>query len=199
MVRVAISVEGTTEERFVELVLAPFFETKNIYLQPISMHGNMSVDRVKSEVEKLIYNFDYVTTLYDFYGFKKLNESETKLSLEQRICNAVKEEVRDKLIPYIQMYEYEGLLFSSPEIIASVLQDPALLVWANNILNEFNNDPEQINNSKETAPSKRLEGSTEYRKTTHGPNIAKQIGLDKLREMCAGFNEWLLKLEGLAT
>jgi len=181
MVRVAISVEGTTEERFV------------------SMHGNMSVDRVKSEVEKLIYNFDYVTTLYDFYGFKKLNESETKLSLEQRICNAVKEEVRDKLIPYIQMYEYEGLLFSSPEIIASVLQDPALLVWANNILNEFNNDPEQINNSKETAPSKRLEGSTEYRKTTHGPNIAKQIGLDKLREMCAGFNEWLLKLEGLAT
>ena len=199
MVRVAISVEGTTEERFVELVLAAYFQTKNIYLQPVSMGGNVSVDRIKSEVEKLIYNFDYVTTLYDFYGFKKLNEGETKTSLEQRIHNAVKEDVREKLIPYIQMHEYEGLLFSSPDIMASVLQNPALSVWANNILSEFHNDPEQINNSKETAPSKRLEGHTAYRKTTHGPNIAKQIGLDKLREMCAGFNGWLLQLEGLAT
>jgi hypothetical protein len=34
------------------------------------------------------------------------------------------------LIPYVQMYEFEGLLFSSPSAIASVLQNDGLESWA---------------------------------------------------------------------
>ena len=97
------------------------------------------------------------------------------------------------------MYEFEGLLFSSPEHIAVVLQGESLKVWANNILISFNNNPEKVNNSVETAPSKRLEKFTNYRKTTHGPNIAQQIGLEKMRTMCTGFNDWLTELEKLVS
>ena len=97
------------------------------------------------------------------------------------------------------MYEFEGLLFSSPEAIALVLQDESLNAWANNILEDFDNNPEKVNNSTETAPSKRFEKSTNYRKTTHGPNIAKQIGLVKMRDMCSGFDHWLTTLEGLVS
>ncbi len=197
MVRIGISVEGPTEERFVKTVLAPYLVVKNIYITPISMGGGVNVDKVKSELKKIAFSFDYVTTLYDFYGFSRKEDGETKVTLEQRIIDAAHDGVKDKLIPYIQMYEFEGLLFSSPEAIANVLMDEQLSEWATEILNEFNNNPELINDSIETAPSKRLERDTSYRKTTHGPNIASATGIDKIRAMCPGFDAWLSQLEGL--
>jgi hypothetical protein len=157
MVRIGISVEGTTEERFTKILLEPYLSQKNIYVTPVSLNGNVSIDRLKHELENLAYSFDYITTFYDFYGFKRRDAGETKATLESKILGSIKEELRGKLIPYIQMYEFEGLLFSSPEAIALVLQGKALHEWANNILVEFNNDPEKVNDSTETAPSKRLE------------------------------------------
>lgn len=198
MVRIGISVEGTTEERFIKILLEPYLSQKGIYVTPVCINGNVSVDRVKHEIEKLAYSFDYVTTFYDFYGFKHKNLDETKVTLESKIRESVKEGLREKLIPYIQMYEFEGLLFSCPESIATVLQDEALYSWANKVLIEFENNPEKINNSRETAPSKRFELAAKYRKTTHGPNISKQIGLAKMRKMCTGFDDWLTNLEALS-
>jgi len=198
MVRIGISVEGPTEEIFVKKVLAPYLLVRQIVITPISMGGGVNVDKARGELKKIANSFDYVTTLYDFYGFSRKEDGETKASLEQRILDAAHEGVQDKLIPYVQMYEFEGLLFSSPEAISNVLMDEQLNQWAVEILAEFDNNPELINNSVETAPSKRLERDTGYRKTTHGPNIAKQIGIDKIREMCPGFNDWVTRLEGLA-
>ncbi len=188
MVRIGISVEGVTEERFIKGLLTPYLASKGIFATPISLDGNISVDRVKHELKRLVHSFDYTSTFYDFYGFKHKEFNETKLTLEQKIHSAVDSELKHKLIPYVQMYEFEGLLFSSPEAIASQLQDEKLHQWASAILLEFNNNPELVNNSKETAPSKRLEANTIYRKTTHGPNIAKEIGVDKIRAMCSGFD-----------
>jgi|APLak6261658528_1056013.scaffolds.fasta_scaffold23270_1 hypothetical protein len=198
MVRIAISVEGMTEERFIKILLEPHLSQKGIYVTPVPLNGNVSVDRVRHELENLAYSFDYITTFYDFYGFQRKVDGETKTTLESRIHRSIKEELRVKLIPYIQMYEFEGLLFSSPEAIASVLQGKSLHEWANKILFEFNNNPERVNNSTETAPSKRFKEFTNYRKTTHGPNIAQQIGVTGIRNMCSGFDEWLKKLEDLA-
>jgi hypothetical protein len=147
MVRIAISVEGMTEERFIKILLEPHLSQKGIYVIPVPLNGNVSVDRVRHELENLAYSFDYITTFYDFYGFQRKVDGETKTTLESRIHRSIKEELRVKLIPYIQMYEFEGLLFSSPEAIASVLQDKSLHEWANKILFEFNNNPERVNNS----------------------------------------------------
>ncbi len=197
MVRIGISVEGPTEERFTKMVLAPYLAAKNIDITPVSLGGNVSVDRIKSELKRLCNNFDYVTTFYDFYGFKKKQESENKQSLEQRIQETMHAGVKPKLIPYVQMYEFEGILFSCPESVQQILNEPGVTAWCQQVLDEFNGNPEAINNSPETAPSKRLESKTGYRKTTHGPNIAKEIGIDQLRAMCTGFNDWLAKLETL--
>ena len=43
--------------------------------------------------------------------------------------------------------------------------------------------------------SKRLIAKTSYIKTVHGPEIAKEIGLDVLRKKCIGFGRWLDELE----
>ena len=197
MVRIGISVEGPTEERFVKAVLGPYLSVKGLYVTPISMGGDVSVDRAKSELQKMANSFDYVTTIYDFYGFKNKAINENKASLESRLEDAVHEGVKPKLIPYVQMYEFEGILFSCPEAMERGLNESGVKEWSQSVLDEFNSDPETINNSRETAPSKRLEKHTGYRKTTHGPNIAAEIGIEKIRERCIGFDAWLNKLEAL--
>jgi len=180
MVRVGISVEGTTEERFVQKSLVPYFALKDIFIQPVSMSGKVNLARVKNEIEKLAYNFDYVTTLYDFYGFKGADVNETKQSLEEKVKNSLKAEIQRKCVPYIQMYEFEGLLFSSPDIVGSVLGDDEYATWAQGVLDAFHGDPESINNSEQTAPSKRFN---------------KNTGLQNIRDVCSGFDDWINKIE----
>jgi len=57
--------------------------------------------------------------------------------------------------------------------------------------------PEEINDSQQTAPSKRIlsifEGA--YSKTEHGPIIAGVIGIDAIRAKCPAFHEWVGKLQ----
>lgn len=57
--------------------------------------------------------------------------------------------------------------------------------------------PEMINNSPETAPSKRLiDAIPDYDKIVFGNCVVMDIGLEKIREKCPLFNEWVEKLEG---
>jgi len=57
--------------------------------------------------------------------------------------------------------------------LANVLQEDKWDPWVKNILDQFSGNPELINNSPETAPSKRL-AVISYRKTTHEPDIRKK-------------------------
>ena len=201
MVRLAVSVEGQTEERFIKEVIAPHLEGQEIYAQPIPLGsggGDVSMPRVRKDLISLLGSFDKVTTFYDFYGFRGKDEAESRESLEAKILDCVESQSRDRLIPYIQMYEFEGLLFSSPEAIErNIPPYKGLSGWVRGVVNSFGGRPELINDSEYSAPSKRLERKTEYRKTIHGPLVAKEIGLSVLREKCPNFGEWLSKLENL--
>ncbi len=194
MIRLLISVEGKTEYNFVEQVLQPHFIQLGIIISLQNMKGNISIERIISKLNALIHNHDFVTTLYDFYGFKGKSGNETKASLENKIKDKIKDGQKHKIIPYIQMYEFETLLFSDAQKMANVLNTNQN--WIDDILSQFNN-LEEINNSQETAPSKRIEKQCLYIKTTHAPNILKQIGLAKIREKCAGFDAWITHLESL--
>lgn len=197
MVRLGISVEGKTERLFVENILTPHFSQCGIYIDtPQDMKGNISIPRITSKLNILAHSYDYTTTLYDFYGFKKKASDETKQSLEQKITSGIKEELRAKVIPYIQMYEFEALLFSDKNVMIDVL-NIRNNDFVTKTLQENNNDPENINNSYQTAPSKRIEKEAQYIKTTHAPLIFQKIGLQELRAQCTGFNEWVTKLEQL--
>ncbi|RUA06989.1 MAG: hypothetical protein DSY43_00800 [Gammaproteobacteria bacterium] len=194
MVRLLISAEGHSEYKFIEESVDPYLAGLNIFVEIQNMKGNVSVDRVNSKLNKLIYNYDYVTTLYDFYGFKKKSQEETKQSLERRIKQGIKQAQQYKIIPYIQMYEFEALLFSDAEIMANGLDTSQN--WIDSIVSYFPN-LETINNSKETAPSKLIGKNARYIKTQHAPKILQEIGLSKIREKCQGFNAWLTQLEEL--
>ena len=58
--------------------------------------------------------------------------------------------------------------------------------------------PEHINNSPQTAPSKRILALVpHYKKTVDGPLIAEDIGLDAIRAQCPHFNNWIERLLAL--
>ncbi|WP_241156934.1 DUF4276 family protein [Bathymodiolus thermophilus thioautotrophic gill symbiont] len=193
-----ISVEGHSEYKFIKEVIVPHLADLGIFVFVQNMKGKIGLDRIETKLNDLIYKYDHITTFYDFYGFKKkgLGGNETKESLEDKIKNKIKETQRDKIIPYIQMYEFEALLFSDSEKMADGLN--TYKNWIDSILNEFGNI-ETINNSKETAPSKRIGEHCTYIKTTHAPNILKKIGLTEIRKKCQGFDAWLTQLESLGT
>lgn len=103
----------------------------------------------------------------------------------------------ERFIPYIQMHEFEGLLFSEPEVMAQSIYRPDLAEFLAKIRNGFAS-PEHINNSPETAPSKRiLSLFPEYQKPFNGVIVAKSIGLTKMRQECKHFNAWVEKLISL--
>ena len=94
------------------------------------------------------------------------------------------------------MHEFEALLFSNPEILANQLN--LNLAAIEGILRECGM-PENINNSVDTAPSKRLEKiSSQFKKTVTGISIAKATGVDQMRTACPLFGQWVLSLESLS-
>ena len=103
-----------------------------------------------------------------------------------------------RLIPYVQMHEFEALLFSDPKTLAGGLE-LADDVPIRHIRDQFKS-PEEINDSPQTAPSKRiLELKPRYGKVTDGVRISRSIGLETMRAQCSHFNGWLTRLETLAT
>jgi hypothetical protein len=108
-----------------------------------------------------------------------------------------------KFTPYIQMHEFEALIYSNPRIIADHMGVPAAEGDVQDILRQYGGDPERIDDGPETAPSKRLMDISErhlrrsYHKGRDGIRLVGDIGLARLREACPRFDEWLKTLEAL--
>lgn len=95
------------------------------------------------------------------------------------------------------MYEFEGLLFSSPSDFAEAIYKPELEKNFKKIREAFAS-PEEINNDPNSAPSKRIEKLfPEYEKPIHGSLAAIQIGLNVIRSECELFDGWLNSIEAL--
>lgn len=93
------------------------------------------------------------------------------------------------------MHEFEGLLFSDPDRFAQSLGKRDLAPELRGIRQEFRT-PEDINDSPDTAPSKRvLNLYRGYRKPVDGVQAMAELGLDTVREACPLFNAWVSTLE----
>ena len=202
MKRLAIVVEGPTEREFVQRLLVSYLQPSGVYPYPISLGGNVTVPRLASEMVKLLWNFDCVSSLVDFYGFRgKANMTPNELEnliLETVMSRITVAQGNAGIIPYVQRYEFEGLLFSqvdafSDAALASVEEVRKL----RQIRSDFQT-PEDINDSRDTAPSKRIkEIMPQYDKVARGPLIAESAGLDAIRAECPRFSAWLARLESL--
>ena len=163
------------------------------------------MDRLAPEITYLLRSFDFVTSLVDFYGFRdkgSMNREELELHILQAVDRRINSSLaQSRVFPYVQQYEFEGLLFSDLNAFERAIQvldvTPETIERLRSIREQFKT-PEDINDDRETAPSKRIQKLIpRYNKTEHGPSIAAETGLDTIRSECKRFDEWVTRLESL--
>jgi hypothetical protein len=104
----------------------------------------------------------------------------------------------DRFVPFVVMHEFEGLLFSDCAAFSHGIGRSDLEIRFRKIREQFAT-PEEINDSPDTAPSKRVEALVEgYEKPLLGVLAVLEIGLARIRAECPHFDEWLKQLESRA-
>ncbi len=217
---VMILVEGRTEQRFVQQLLSPYMAEHRVYLTPIILDkpgekgGDVRFVRAKNDIARHLKqrNDTYVTLLVDYYGIGRdwpgidaVRPGASPSEIANVICLATQRAIDADLavyrsdvrfVPNIAVHEFEALLFSEPATLASAIRVEQQCVDA--IIQECG-EPEAIDNSPQTAPSRRIEQLySRFKKTSNGISIAQAIGIDRMRKECPVFDGWLKRLESLA-
>ena len=221
-IRLRVHVEGQTEETFVNQVLAPHLYVCGYVDVSARLLGNArqrtrrggvkSWSTVRKEILNNLYGDSgcFVTTMVDYYGLPpswpgrsealRRPLPERASSVEAELLTDVRRRMGsgfnpDRFIPYLMVHEFEAMLFSDCGRFADAIGRPNMASNFQAIRNQFTN-PEEIDDSPETAPSKRI-GSlvAGYQKPLSGTLAALAIGLDAIRAACPHFHAWLQRLE----
>lgn len=213
MKRLYIMVEGQTEEEFVKAVLRSYLSQSGIYdVRPIkittskgSKGGFVRYEHLKNDVVRLLKQEGdiVVTTFVDFYkipttlpGYQQIATINYPGDKVAHLETMLAADINDlRFIPYIQLHEFEALLFSSDKGFQELYDSATQIMEAvRQIITQFPN-PEDIDDGEVTAPSKRLKSIvTDYDKIVHGNLMAEAIGLPVILEKCPRFKKWLEKV-----
>jgi hypothetical protein len=224
--RLLVHVEGDTEETFVNRLLASHLHTYGFAKVSARKMGNARQrggirpwNTVKDGICKhLTHDAQcFATLLVDYYAMPATgskawpgrdqanqlahaNKAQTiERSLQQDIAQTHGPNVAQRFIPYVVMHEFEALLFSDCAALANALGETALTAAFAQIRNRAAT-PEHINDSPQTAPSKRiihLVPQYQHQKPRLGTWAALEVGLPAMRRECPGFADWLHRLEQL--
>ena len=224
-IRLNLTVEGQTEETFVNLVLKPYLGDISVWTSArciitgrkrrVEYRGGMTIyERAKRDIIRWMRQdqnpdarfttmFDLYALPNDFPGYEAAATAPDPYKRVSIIEDALRKDMCDwRFIPYIQLHEFEALLLSDPQKLDSQFdnrdQEIENLV---RMSNEFSS-PELIDKGHDTAPSKRIiREIPEYagRKVSAGPITAARIGLPTLRSRCKHFDSWIAALESLGS
>ena len=218
--------EGETEERFVNEVLAPHLCVRGYSRVGARLMGNARQRyqrggiRAWATVRKDIVNHlkedsaCVVTTMVDYYGLPDTGSGAWPGRSEARefefpnnaktVENAFATDIREhmganfnpkRFIPYVMMHEFEGMLFSDCDKFADGIGKPELAPNFQAIRDMFG-CPEEIDDSPQTAPSKRIASLVPgYQKPFMGTLASLEVGLAAIRSACPHFQSWLECLE----
>lgn len=218
--------EGPTEERFVNEVLSPYLRQFNIYPKPIVLltskkknarGGMLSYAQAKRDLTILQKQFrdnnsehHMFTTMFDYYAlpndFPGFNKSAKILDVRNLISfledKFAEDMGRRAFIPYIQLHEFEALLFVDICKLQTEYPLSSEKIQALKKETDIYGDPEMINNSPDTAPSKRiiaaLSQDYHYNKVQSGATVTSAIGIEALLENCQHFKEWIENIKRIA-
>lgn len=215
MKKIHILVEGQTEETFVNEVLAPPLTEREVFLLPklavtkrVKSGGQfkggiVSYGKLAGEIRRLLEDrsADLVTTMIDFYGLP--TDFPGRSSAPRRDCylrvehfeEAFRKDIGSRrFTPFLMLHEFEALVFVDPAKCVDILgkaTTEALL----KIRSGFKS-PEEIDEGKLTAPSKRIQKLfPRYQKPLHGPLSTMRLRLKEIRSHCPHFHQWLSAIE----
>ena len=216
---VLVLTEGRTEQHFVKQLLAPYLGDRAVFMTPVQLDkpgekgGDVRFVRARNDIARYLKQRadTYVSLLVDYYGIghdwpglSVVPPGASPGDIAAAICAATQEAIDAELaeycsttrfVPHIAVHEFEALLFSEPAALAKAIQVNQQQI--DEIIQECG-EPEAIDNSQHTAPSKRIEQLYgRFKKTSDGIAIAKVIGIEQMRSKCPVFNRWLDRLESL--
>jgi len=226
MNRVLALVEGKTEQLFIRQVLAPYLAPTGCYItariagDPGHKGGNARWRRVERDLLGLAKQdrLSDLTTMFDLYALpgdwpgqsevreKRLKGEAAAIHIESAIHASLTEKLDGyngaRFVPHIQLHEFEALLFSDPDQLAQQTgRGHAVAPHAEQyerIVHECGSC-EQIDGSFDTAPSRRIKAiAPGYDKIVDGLRVAQRIGIDRMRERCPHFDDWIRRLLALA-
>ena len=217
---VTVVCEGQTEQMFVNEVVAPAMMMQDVMVQPRliatsrrAKGGALNRQRVFRVLRNILRQRQdtFVTTFFDLYRLPPdfpghvttppdplVRASKIEATFREEVVRAVRCR-RERFLPHIQPYEFEALLFSDTSQF--VREEPGWLEEVGNLeaARSGASSPEHINDGERTHPSARLGELPGYRKVQHGSAIARRIGLERIREECRHFGDWLSRIENLRT
>jgi hypothetical protein len=227
MARLLVHVEGQTEEDFVNEILRDHLVNQGYESVSARIVGNNRLRRrrggirswqsVRKDIIKHLRQDAQciATTMVDFYGLPKLGDAawpgraRATGSTQAKASTVETELLRDvaatmgagfdpkRFVPFVMMYEFEGLLFSDCAAFGRGIGQPNLEAKFKQVRDKFAT-PEDINDSPLTAPSKRVEQIVPgYEKPLLGTLAVLEIGLAVIRAQCPHFAFWLDTLESL--
>lgn len=229
MTRLLVHVEGQTEEEFVNELLRPHLLAHGFTSVAARLLGNArlrerrggikSWSAVREDIRRhlLADAGSFSTTMVDYYALpatgpkawpgRAIANGLPFIGKAQTVEDATAQDIATflnipqqsaRFIPYVVMHEFEALLFSDCNAFAIGVGRIELAGAFQKIRNHFPS-PEEINDSPQTAPSKRVEALLSgYQKPFLGILAALEIGLPRMRAECPRFAGWLKKLEAIA-
>jgi hypothetical protein len=223
MARLLVHVEGQTEESFVNEILRNHLVAKGYHSVSARIVGNARLRGRRGGIRPwpsvkrdIIHHLRedqncIATTMIDYYGLPQTwpgrARSKSMKSIEQKaqcVQDAVRDDVAaeignrfdsERFVPFIVIHEFEGLLFSDCAAFSRGIVRPDLEARFRAIRDAFTT-PEEINDSPDTAPSKRVKDLVAgYQKPLLVILAVLEIGLSRIRDECPHFNGWLQQLE----
>jgi len=217
--RIIFLVEGQTEATFVRDILTPHLQKTGINswysiiptaVRDRTFRGGITsfVAQAQPVILHLLHNRNrYVTTMFDYYGLPRdfpgialAPPHGTAYEKIRLLESALTDTISNRLfIPYLQLHEFEALLFSDITVLDQYMQSygQSRIQELTRIVNDCRS-PELIDDNPVTSPSKRLTTLyPSFHKRFDGNEIAKRISLDTIRERCPHFDQWLNTLEQL--
>jgi hypothetical protein len=218
-----ILAEGQTEREFALKTLYLYFERFGIIvdsrciLTSKNKHkkgGLINYKQAKNDLQRWISEEKnrqpFFTTMFDLYAlpndFPKFEESVKILNPYERVEFLEKALFEDigcyKLIPYIQLHEFEALLLANPDILLMEYIDATdKIEKLKAIVAEFDNNPEKVNSGSTTAPSKRIISlipAYKGNKVTVGAELAGYEGIPIQKTRCKHFGDWIDKIHEIS-
>lgn len=218
-IKLNITTEGETELKFVKNTLAVYLSKFDIDTFPRSVQtskgfrgGMTTYQKAKKDIQTWLkqnssseWKFTTMFDLYglpdDFPGYEEACKENDPYEKVRVLEDAFEKDINDyRFIPYIQLHEFEALIFADPEKLNLEFPDKGAAIQKLVEMSRGKN-PELIDDHPDTAPSKRIIKEIqpyEKNKSTSGPSIVGSIGLPRLKEKCKHFGEWITRLEGLS-
>jgi len=217
-IRLYITVEGPTERQFLEGLVKPHLAQYSIDTKVRVTQTNRKLEKrggvvrydvLKGDLQRLMAEDRapqaWFSTMVDLYAlpssFPGYDEAQKLGRAHDKVCALEKAFAHDlndhRLIAHIQLHEYETLLYCDLGELQKRINDSEAAIKA--LSKEVKNlKPEDVNEGKDTAPSKRIiKHLPVYKKNKIrvGAPAGIAIGLPLLREKCPHFNDWISKLE----